>query len=196
MQVAQLLPELGEVPSSLPFHSPFPVGRPPWRRHKMRKTSILLALAVVTVQAAGCASCRRWFHRGSPCVGTQIAAPTVVPAPVPVVAPAPIQQVAPAPVMAPAPVQPQYVVPQQPAVCCPQPVPCCPQPVPCCPPPQCCPTPCCPPIDCCDPCPQGAWFGGFVDGECGPVTSYDKGYIEQGTSLDTYSTDPGPAQEE
>lgn len=168
---------------------------------KMRKILILLALAVVTAQAVGCANCRRWFHRGSPCVGTQIAAPTMVAAPVPVAAPAPAPQMVPAPVTVPAPVPQQMVIPQQPAVCCPQPVPCCPQPVQCCPPPvQCCPMPCAPPCEC-DPCPDGVWFGGFVDGgaQCGPVTSYDEGYLDAGVGgglgIDTRVTDPGPAEE-
>ncbi len=167
----------------------------------MRKILILLAAALVTTQVVGCANCRRWLHRGSPCVGTRIAAPTMVSAPVAVGAPVPVPQMAPAPVMVQQPA-PQVIIPQQPVVCCPQPVPCCPQPVPCCPQPtQCCPDPCCPQFGG-NPCPGGTWFGGFVDGDgncCDPMTSFDEGYLVPGTEtpLDsgTYGTDPSPARD-
>ncbi|MCG8450150.1 MAG: hypothetical protein MI725_11305 [Pirellulales bacterium] len=161
-----------------------------------RKILILLVLAVVTTASvSGCARCRRWCRRGSPCVGTSIAAPTaVMAAPVAVSTPAPPPQVvpAPAPVVAPAPLQ-QVVVPQPQQVIVPQPVYCCPQPVPCCPQP----VTCCPPVVC-EPCPD-ACSPGYLEGDCGPVTSFDEGYLVPGTETpldsDHSGADPGPARE-
>ena len=206
MQVAQLLPEeRDELPTFISTW-PSPGGARRGVNIMLRKIPILLALAVVTIASvSGCARCRRWCQRGSPCVGTRIAAPAVMAAPVAVSTPAPPPRVvpAPAPVVAPAPVQqvivpqPQQVVVPQPIYCCPQPVPCCPQPVPCCPQP----VHCCPPVVC-DPCPAACSPGcvdGYVEGDCGPVTSFDEGYLVPGTETpldsDDSDADPGPARE-
>ena len=153
----------------------------------MRKLSILLLLVVVTlVSTVGCAKtrtrCRNLFRRGVPCCGTARATPAVIGAPVavpaPATAPAPIvQQVIPQPA-------PQMIVPQMMA----PPVQCCPQII--CPPCNPCQIPCNP----CDPCGQGGYIGGGVITEgcqdCGPITTYEQGYIEAAPQGQV--VDPGP----
>jgi hypothetical protein len=157
----------------------------------MRNRPITLALAVVMTANVGCcsSSCRNWLHRGSPC-GTTLAAPAVMAAPVVYGAPLQAPQAAPAmaPFMAPAPMQ--QVMPPQQMMCCPQQIPCCPQPIPCCPPMQ------------YDPCPGGYMSGSYMEGdisECGPMTSYDEGYLVPGSETpvdsESGSADPRPAPE-
>ena len=178
----------------------------------MRKTAILLALLVVTIATSGCCrTCRNFFRRGAPC-GTTTVAPPMMGAPRPlgspyVAAPQPTQVVMPQNQV----VVPQMMVPQQPACCCPQPVP------------QCCPPQCCPP-QCCEPCPpccmpcetgcvegvgnymgsdcgcpggevvgQGEWFGGYVEGSTTTtVIPQTNSTVLPQTNPGTYRNDPGP----
>ncbi len=149
----------------------------------MRKTLILLALAVMTTASVGCGCCRNLFRRGSPCFGTSKVAPAMIGAPMalaaPVAAPVPLMQR----------VAPQVVMPR---AAMPQPA-------------------CCPPVcEPCDSCGGQEWLGGYVEGaqindggcqNCGPTTNYDQGYLIPSTESPQSvvpegsgaRTDPGPS---
>lgn len=168
----------------------------------MKRTALLLAVALFTVSLTGCGCLRR--VRGTLCPGAYCGsrAPILGSLRAPAPAPAPIVA-APQVVTAPARIIPRPIV--QPQVCVPQCVPCCPCPTtvcdPCCQP---C-TPCCP--DECSCYGESACtnYGGGCDGCDGPfgiqvAPGEYLGDVEtsssqwQGNSQPTDAgTDPGPA---
>ena len=168
----------------------------------MRKTLILLALAMLTISSTGCCKgrLRNLFRRGAPCGGTRLAAPAMLGGAIPLGLPAGLRQ----------PVIPQGVV-AQPGVCCEQSAPMC----------EPCPTECVPCDqgyiggdsgyigeggDCGCPSNSGEYFGGYVGEGAAPVEYGGGGYegtyegnvvpdgtvIDGGTYQDGSGTYPGP----